>query len=362
MTTTAATRFDSMLSRMLQASRVDPFLLMILTTVAVAALLPADGAALTAVGWTAKVAIGLLFFLYGARLSSSEILQGVRHVKLQGFILATTFVLFPVLGLIFKVFAPALLGDSLYLGLLYLCVLPSTVQSAIALVSIGGGNIPAAIVASSASSLLGVFITPVLVAVLMSAQGSQLHGSAVVEIVVMLLLPFLLGQVLRRWIGTWVTEHKKPLKIVDRGSILLVVYVAFSKGMNEGIWSALTVGKLLLLLAVCLLLLGITLTLTWTTARRTGFSRQDSVTILFCGSTKSLATGLPMATVLFAGQPVGLIVLPLMLYHQLQLLVGATIAGRISRSTPELAPQPTRACPTGSGPLGHGGSERRPHR
>lgn len=339
----SATTFVGMLSRMLRASRVDPFLLMILTTVAIAALLPADGTALTFVGWAAKAAIGLLFFLYGARLSSSEILSGVRHVKLQAFILLTTFALFPILGLLFKAFAPALLGDSLYLGLLYLCVLPSTVQSAIALVSIGGGNIPAAIVASSTSSLLGIFITPVLVGVLMSAQGTELHGSAVVEIVVMLLLPFLLGQGLRRWIGRWVTENKKPLKIVDRGSILLVVYVAFSKGMNEGIWSTLTVGKLLLLVAVCLLLLGITLGMTWTTARRTGFSREDSVTILFCGSTKSLATGLPMATVLFAGQPVGLIVLPLMLYHQLQLLIGATIAGRISRSTTELLPQPARA-------------------
>lgn len=328
---------------MLRASRVDPFLLMILTTVALAAVLPADGTALVAVGWAAKGAIGLLFFLYGARLSSSEILHGVRHVKLQVFILLTTFAVFPALGLLFGAFVPQLLGEPLYLGVLYLCVLPSTVQSAIALVSIAGGNIPAAIVASSASSLLGIFITPLLVGVLMSTQGSGLQGSAVVEIVVMLLLPFLLGQLLRRWIGTWVAAHGQSLKVVDRGSILLVVYVAFSKGMNEGIWSTLTVGKLVLLGAVCLLLLGLALGLTWTTARRTGFSRQDSVTILFCGSTKSLATGLPMATILFAGQPVGLIVLPLMLYHQLQLLVGATIAARISRTTAERTPQPARA-------------------
>jgi sodium/bile acid cotransporter 7 len=328
---------EIMLSRLLASSRIDPFLLMILTTVAIAAVLPSHGAALTFFSWASKVAIGLLFFLYGARLSSSEILHGVRHWRLQGFILATTFVAFPLLGLAFKGFVPALLGQPLYLGVLYLCVLPSTVQSAIALVSVARGNIPAAVVAASASSLLGIFITPVLVGVLMSTQGGGFNGSAVGEIFVMLLLPFLAGQVLRRWIGRWVKEHGKPLKVVDRGSILLVVYVAFSKGMNEGIWSSLSVGRLLLLALVCLLLLGIVFGLTWAISQRSGFSREDSVTILFCGSTKSLATGLPMATVLFADQPVGLIVLPLMLYHQFQLLIGAMIATRLDKRAPEPA-------------------------
>lgn len=326
---------ESMLSRLLASSRIDPFLLMILTTVLVAALLPADGVALSAFGWASKIAIGLLFFLYGARLSSSEVLHGVRHWRLQAFILVTTFLAFPVLGLVFKSFVPALLGEPLYLGLLYLCVLPSTVQSAIALVSVARGNIPAAVVAASASSLLGIFVTPLLVGLLMRAQGGGINGSAVMEIFVMLLLPFLAGQAMRRWIGRWVKEKGKPLKVVDRGSILLVVYVAFSKGMNEGIWSSLSVGRLVLLALVCLLLLGIVLASTWLVAQRAGFSRADSVTILFCGSTKSLATGLPMASVLFADQQVGLVVLPLMLYHQLQLLIGAAVATRLDKRTVE---------------------------
>lgn len=320
-----------MISRILAASRVDPFLLTILTTVAIAALLPADGAALTAFNSAAKIAIGLLFFLYGARLSGTEILHGVRNWRLQVFILVTTFVVFPVLGLAFSAFVPALLGEPLYLGLLYLCVLPSTVQSAIALVSIARGNIPAAVVAASASSLLGVFITPLLVWLLIRTQGGGLNGGAVMEIFAMLLLPFTAGQVLRRWIGGWINEHGTLLKVVDRGAILLVVYVAFSRGMNEGIWSSLSLGRLFVLALICLILLGIVLALTWTISRRTGFSREDSVAILFCGSTKSLATGLPMATVLFADQPVGLIVLPLMLYHQLQLIVGAMVATRLDK-------------------------------
>lgn len=331
---------EIMLSRLLASSRVDPFLLMILTTVAIAGVLPSHGVALTFFSWASKVAIGLLFFLYGARLSSSEILHGVRHWRLQGFILATTFIAFPALGLLLRSFVPALLGEPLYLGVLYLCVLPSTVQSAIALVSVARGNIPAAVVAASASSLLGIFITPLLVGVLMSTQGGGFNGSAVGEIFVMLLLPFLAGQVLRRWIGAWIKEHGKPLKVVDRGSILLVVYVAFSKGMNEGIWSSLSVGRLALLALVCLLLLGVVFGLTWVISQRTGFSRADGVTILFCGSTKSLATGLPMATVLFADQPVGLVVLPLMLYHQLQLLIGAMIATRLDKRAEEPAVVP----------------------
>lgn len=318
-----------MLSRLLSASRVDPFLLMILATVTLAALLPADGAALEGFTWASKVAIGLLFFLYGARLSSGEILHGVRHWRLQLAILLTTFVAFPLLGLALHLVVPSLLGEELYLGVLYLCVLPSTVQSAIALTSVARGNIPAAIVAASASSLLGIFITPLLVGVLISARGGGIDGSAVGQIVVMLLLPFLAGQVARRWIGGWVRTHGKPLKVVDRGSILLVVYVAFSQGMNDGIWSSLSVGRLALLTLVCLLLLAVVLVGTWWSAQRAGFSREDSVSILFCGSTKSLATGLPMATVLFAGESVGLIVLPIMLYHQLQLIVGAVIASRL---------------------------------
>ena len=311
--------------------RLDPFLVGILTTVAVAGLLPASGTALDIFTWAAKIAIGLLFFLYGARLSTREALEGLRHWRLHLTILATTFALFPLLGLATKLLVPTVLTEPLYLGVLYLCLLPSTVQSSIALVSVARGNIAGAVVSASASSLLGIVATPLLVALTMTTQGVTFSASAVLDIVLMLLVPFVAGQLLRRWVGGWVGRHGRPLKIVDRGSILLVVYVAFSRGMNEGIWSSLSLGRLLALTGVCLVLLALVLAITWFGAPRLGFAYEDRATILFCGSTKSLATGLPMATVLFPGQPIGLIVLPLMLFHQIQLLVCAAIAARLAK-------------------------------
>lgn len=328
-----------MLAKIPLLNRLDPFLVGILATVAVAAVLPAHGVGLDVFTWASKIAIGLLFFLYGARLSTAEAVAGLRHWRLHATILATTFVIFPLLGLAAKVFVPWLLSDPLYLGVLYLCLLPSTVQSSIALVSVARGNIPGAVVSASASSLLGILLTPALVAVTMSTQGVTFSSGAVLDIVLMLLVPFVAGQVVRRWIGGWVTAHGKPLKVVDRGSILLVVYVAFSRGMNEGIWTQLSVLRLLALVGVCILLLAIVLALTWFAPPKLGFSYEDRTAILFCGSTKSLATGLPMATVLFPGEPIGLIVLPLMLFHQIQLLVCAAIAARLAKQAPEPAMQ-----------------------
>jgi sodium/bile acid cotransporter 7 len=325
-----------MLTKVPLLNRLDPFLVGILVTVGVAALLPADGVVLSGFSWASKIAIGLLFFLYGAKLSTTEAIEGLKHWRLHVTILVTTFIVFPVLGIAAKLLVPWFLNDPLYLGVLYLCVLPSTVQSAIALVSVARGNIPGAIVSASASSLLGIVLTPLLVAALMTSQGVTMSAGAVIDIVAMLLVPFVAGQVARRWIGTWIKEHSSPLKIVDRGSIMLVVYVAFSRGMNEGIWSSISIPRLLALVVTCSVLLAIVLASTWYMAPRLGFAAEDRATILFCGSTKSLATGLPMATVLFAGQPIGLIVLPLMLFHQLQLLICAAIAGRLAKPAPEV--------------------------
>ncbi|WP_213572176.1 bile acid:sodium symporter family protein [Rhodococcus sp. USK13] len=336
-----------MLTKIPLLRRLDPFILGILITVGIASLIPADGTALTAFTWATKVAVGILFFLYGTRLSTQEALHGLRHWRLHLTILAATFVIFPLLGIAARVLVPTILTQPLYLGLLYVCLLPSTVQSSIAFVSIARGNVPGAIVSASFSNILGIFVTPLLVALLMTSEEAGFDGSSAIGILVMLLLPFIAGQAVRRWIGSWVTKHGAPLKLVDRGSILLVVYVAFSEGMNEGIWGTLSVGRLLCLLAACATLLAIVLSVTWFGSKRLGFDRADQITITLCGSKKSLATGLPMATILFAGQPIGLIVLPLMLFHQLQLLVCAWMAGRLARRTAvnekELATSHSRA-------------------
>ncbi|MEU2854993.1 bile acid:sodium symporter family protein [Streptomyces syringium] len=308
---------------------VDPYVAALLGTVALATLLPATGRAAATVGWAADAAIGLLFFLYGARLSTREAVDGLRQWRLQTVVATSTFVLFPLLGLAAAGLVPYLLTDDLYTGLLFLCVVPSTIQSSIALTSTARGNVPAAICAGTYSSLLGMVASPLLAAWLIGSAAS-FSADGLLTIATQLLAPFAAGQLARRRLAAFLTRHKKPLGVLDRLSILLVVYTAFSAGVAEGIWQQVTPIRLLALLCVATTLLALALTTTSLTARRLGFNRKDRITIVFCGSNKSLATGLPMAAVLF-GASAGPVILPLMLYHQVQLMVCAVIANRWSR-------------------------------
>lgn len=309
---------------------VDAYVLALLGTVGLAALLPASGAAATVAEGASTGAVALLFFLYGARLSTREALDGLRHWRLHLTVLGCTFLLFPLLGLAARGLVPTVLTPQLYGGLLFLCLVPSTIQSSIAFTSIARGNVPAAICAGSFSSLAGIVLTPLLAALLLGGGAGGLSADSLLKIVLQLLVPFLAGQLLRRWVGGFLVRHKKVLGRVDRGSILLVVYTAFSQGVVAGVWQLVTPARLGLLLAVEAVLLAVMLTLTWYGAKRLGFDRADRVAIQFAGSKKSLAAGLPMASVLF-GAHASLAVLPLMLFHQMQLMVCAVIAGRRSR-------------------------------
>ncbi|WP_405826772.1 bile acid:sodium symporter [Streptomyces sp. NBC_01390] len=309
---------------------IDPYILLLLGTVGLAALLPARGTGADVASGASTAAIAFLFFLYGARLSTREALAGLKHWRLHGTVLACTFVVFPLLGLAARAFEPVFLTHDLYTGLLFLTLVPSTIQSSIAFTSMARGNVPAAICAGSFSSLVGIVVTPLLAATLLGSTGGGFSLDSLVDIVLQLLVPFVAGQVLRRWIGVFVTRHKKVLGLVDRGSILLVVYTAFSEGVVEGIWHQVGPGRLAGLMVVEAVLLAVMLALTWYGGKALGFGREDRITIQFAGSKKSLAAGLPMASVLFGSQA-ALAVLPLMLFHQMQLMVCAVIAKRRSR-------------------------------
>ncbi|MFF3482837.1 bile acid:sodium symporter family protein [Streptomyces sp. NPDC002701] len=324
---------------------IDPYVLLLLGTVGLAALLPARGTGADVASGASTAAIAFLFFLYGARLSTREAMDGVRHWRLHLTVLACTFLVFPLLGLATRGLEPVFLDHSLHTGLLFLTLVPSTVQSSIAFTSMARGNVPAAICAGSFSSLVGIVLTPLLAAALLGGGAGGFSADSLVKIVLQLLVPFLAGQLLRRWIGGFVTRHKKVLGYVDRGSILLVVYTAFSEGMVAGIWHQVSPLRLTGLLAVEAVLLAIMLTLTWYGSKALGFGREDRVAIQFAGSKKSLAAGLPMASVLF-GAHASLAVLPLMLFHQMQLMVCAVIAKRRARdpeAQPPLTPDPAGA-------------------
>jgi sodium/bile acid cotransporter 7 len=319
---------------------IDPYIVLLLATVGLATLVPARGTAADVASGASTAAIAFLFFLYGARLSTREAVDGLRHWRLHLTVLICTFVLFPVFGLALRGVVPVLLTQPLYQGLLFLTLVPSTIQSSIAFTSIARGNVPAAICAGSFSSLAGIVLTPLLAAALLGNSGAGFSTDALVKIVLQLLVPFLAGQVLRRWIGAFITRHKKVLGLVDRGSILLVVYTAFSEGMAQGIWHQVSPVRLAALLAVEAVLLAVMLGLTWYGGKALGFGREDRIAIQFAGSKKSLASGLPMASVLFASHA-SLAVLPLMLFHQMQLMVCAVIAKRRARD-PEPSADPAR--------------------
>ncbi|TVO63998.1 bile acid:sodium symporter family protein [Denitromonas ohlonensis] len=305
----------------------DPFSIAVIVAVLIATLLPAVGRGATVFGGLTHLAIALLFFLHGARLSRAAILAGAGHWRLHALVFACTFVLFPVLVLALKPLILPLVGETLYRGMVYLSVLPATVQSAIAFTSMARGNVPAAICSAAASSLLGIVLTPLLVMVLMDAgDGSGSGLDAVGKIVLQLLVPFLAGHAARHWIGAWVARHQRWLKFVDQGSILLVVYTAFSDAVTGGLWQLVPAADLLALALVCCLLLAMVLWITQLLALRLGFSTEDCITIVFAGSKKSMATGVPMAQILFAGGAVGPLILPLMLFHQIQLMVCAALA------------------------------------
>ena len=303
----------------------EPFILSLLATVTVATVLPARGGFAVFAGYMADAGIVLLFFLHGAKLSREAIWTGLRNWPLHLAVLASTFILFPLLGL-GMVRLPGV-DPSLAMGILFLTLLPSTVQSSIAFTAIARGNVAAAICSASFSNLLGILVTPALVALLMKVEGGAGVSLASVEgILLQLLAPFVAGHLLRPWIGGFVGRHKSLLTVVDRGSILLVVYTAFGAAVVEGLWTRVSPGDLGRLFLLCLLLLGVILAATYMIARVMRLSPEDAIVLQFCGSKKSLASGVPMAGVLFPAAQVGVILLPVMLFHQIQLIACAMLA------------------------------------
>jgi sodium/bile acid cotransporter 7 len=319
--------------------RMDPFVATLFGVVLLATLLPCQGQIASFFDYLTDAAIVLLFFLHGAKLSREAILSGMLNWRLHLATLLATFALFPLLGL-GLIRLPGL-DPALSAGLLYLTLLPSTVQSSIAFTAIAKGNVSAAVCAATLSNVLGMFLTPMLVATLMQVDGGNARVSmdAVWKISLQLLLPFLVGHLARPWIAAWVSHHKLLVGRVDRSSILLVVYTAFSAAVINGLWSKCSAMSLLGMGLISSFLLTVVLVLCWWMGKRIGLSREDSIVLLFCGSKKSLASGVPMAGVLFSEAEMGLILLPVMIFHQIQLIVCAIIAGKMAKASNAAAPE-----------------------
>lgn len=306
----------------------DPFIGVLLLTIALATLFPASGTAADVLGLVATAAVVLLFFLHGVRLPRENLIAAVGHWRLHGTILLFTYAVFPLLALGLATALPWLLPEPLWIGVLFLSTLPSTVQSSIAYTSMGRGNVAAAVASAAMSNLLGIVLTPMLLGILVHTQSAGINFSGIWKIVLQLLLPFSVGHALRPWLGAWAARQKAILTYTDRATIVLAIYSAFSAAVLGGLWHQIPLGRLLLLAAVCALLLGLMLLATRFAARGFGFDADDEIPILFCGVQKSLVSGVPMARVLFAGPAVGTAVLPVMIYHQMQLMTCAWLARR----------------------------------
>jgi len=324
--------------------RPDGYILLILGMVVLATVLPARDGMSPVLDVAVSIGIGLVFFLHGTRLSREAVIAGATQWRLHALILASTFVLFPLLGLAGAALPGWILPASLAPGLIFLGCLPSTIQSSIGFTAIARGNVAATVAAATASNLIGIVLTPVLAGLLLHRSGGAVSLEGLQAILLQLLAPFLVGHLLRPWIGGFVARRSRGLSRLDRGSILLVVYAAFSDAVTGGLWSWLGALDLVRLTIVCAVLLALVLGVTLAAARAMRLSKPDEITLVFCGSKKSVASGVPMAGVLFPGDALGLILLPVIIFHQIQLMVVAVIAQRYSER-----PEPEGDAPVATG-------------
>ncbi|SFR44150.1 solute carrier family 10 (sodium/bile acid cotransporter), member 7 [Marinobacter daqiaonensis] len=317
--------------------RIDGFTLLLLGAIVLATFLPVRGEAAEVLSVAGSVAVGLLFFLHGAALSRQQIVEGATHWRLHIVITCLTFILFPLMVLPINELSgivPEWMPEDLGLGFLYLGVLPSAVSSSIAYTAMARGNVPAAICSAAASNVFGMMLTPFLLILLVSTAGSGDFSvlEALRDIVLQLLLPFAVGHGFRPLLGGFLARHENLAFRYDQCVIWLIVYSAFSHSVVSGLWENLPISAIVLTIVLCFALLGFFMLVAHLLVRRFGFTLEDEAAVVFCGSKKSLASGLPMAKVLFSGHPgFGMIVLPIMCYNQIQVIVGAMLAQRYRR-------------------------------
>nr|WP_315598706.1 bile acid:sodium symporter family protein [uncultured Cupriavidus sp.] len=311
---------------------IDGFVLIMLTAIGIALIAPEIGAGdgPLHLGIVTSLGVALVFFLHGAALSREKLVAGAKHWRLHAFVQSFTYIVFPIVGALLMLSLRNSLPPELLLGVFYLCALPSTVSSSVAMTSMARGNVPGAIFNATISGLIGMALTPLLMGLVISASGASMPlGRALTGVALQLLLPFALGQAARPLIGNWLAKKKQITNKIDRGVIVLIVYSSFCDATAAGLWHQYHWQTIGAVMGIAAILLFVILGTTTFTARRLGFSVEDEITAVFCGSKKSLANGIPMAKILFAGHPaLGLLVLPLMVYHQLQLIVCSVMAAR----------------------------------
>lgn len=319
--------------------RFDGFLIGMLCAVALGLAAPASGHWAEILSWTTRFAIGLLLFLHGARLSTADVLKGLRNWRLHSITLAVTFALYPALGLAVGAAFGGLLPDDLRVGIVFFSLVSATVQICVVHTAVAGGDVAAAVVAASMSSTLGVFVTPALAAaVVVASRAAHLDLRTIVAIVAQLLLPLVAGQTLHSKVGSMLQRHDHMLRRVDRSLVLVMLFFAFSMGTAAGIWRSIPPSRFALVVVLCAGILATALAIIIAAGKVLAFPRGDLIAIAFVGTSKSLVTGLPVATAMFAGRTAALVVLPLLVYHQIWLVISAFVAQRLRAHMPANSP------------------------
>ncbi len=308
----------------------DKFIWLLSGAVLLATLMPVQGSAKDIAGIVFNAGIFTVFLLHGIRLERHEVRSGLRNIRLQGTIFIWVFGVMLAIGLSLSKLVDQVLPADVALGFLFLGVLPSTVQSATSYCAIAKGNVAASVVASAFINLVGVFLSPLLFALLASAAGVEITSDTVIKLAAILVLPFGLGQAFQKWLRPWVMQHKDLTSWIDRGAIALAVYVSFSAAIIAGMWSRVSGVEFVWLAAALLLWLGLAFGGTWLLGGVMGFARGDRKTLLFSGAQKSVAIGAPLAAIIFVPERAGLVILPLIFYHLAQLFLSAPVAVRLA--------------------------------
>ena len=309
--------------------RIDPLVRLVAIAVLLATILPVTGPARGVAQDIANAAVFLLFLFYGLRLSRGEVLAGLGNHRLLVPLTLWVFGAMTLAGWGLWHLAELVLPAALALGFLYLAVLPSTVQSATVYTSLAGGNVASAVVAAALINILGVFVSAPLFSLIAGAKGVAFQGEALVKVLTMLLLPFLIGQVLQTFVRRWVSEHRTLIAFLDRSSIGIAVYVAFSGAVEQGIWVQVDALGWIGVLAGCMAAMAFGYGGAWLLGGALRLPHGDRVTMLFAGGQKSIAMGAPLATVILPAASAGMIILPLVVYHLLQMVAAAPIAARL---------------------------------
>lgn len=280
-----------------------------------------------------SIGVALIFFFYGLKLSPEKIKSGLKNWKLHLLVQSSTFLLFPLIVLLFYPLVQTEEWEQLWLSFLFLAALPSTVSSSVVMVSMAKGNIPAAIFNASISGLIGILVTPLWMGLFLKNAADDFSlGSIYLKLITEILIPICLGLLLQRFWGIYTQRYSHQLVLFDRAVILLIIYKSFAESFQEGIFHSVSVTDLVIILILILLLFFLIYSLIGIISKRMGFNYEDQITAQFCGTKKSVVHGAVFAKILFpAAFPIGIVLLPLMLFHAIQIFIISIIAGKLSR-------------------------------